>query len=339
MQKGSYRNENYHFRSDGGRTWREPQGEAPAWVPESGAGGPEAYGGVRELRRVGPAGLAGVDGLVAGPAGAEGDAAPGADGLEGWAVPGVAEVGWPGEEGLVEVSSWWVDAGGVGAGASEGWGVPSAGSAEGRAEAVADGPSWPTGWARGVDEGWSGGEALRDDAPPSLFHVHLAFGGDGGGTGRGGIGDGGAEGGCCPDAPRGADVLAVVSDGRIAIEEVRARPPLPLDDLAALAARIEGPLNDAFRGLVDRHGTADALCRNGVGPAQEPPGARRGRPSARRGSAVRNVAAEAYRGALADGEDPVLAVMRATGRSRRKSLRLIAGARDAGLLMSGHHRR
>ncbi|MFH9071159.1 DUF6214 family protein [Streptomyces alboflavus] len=178
---------------------------------------------------------------------------------------------------------------------------------------------------------------------PSLFHVHLAFGGDGGdggaGTEGGGIGDRGVEGGCCPDAPRGADVLAVVSDGRIAIEEVRARPPLPLHDLAALAARIEGPLNDAFRGLADRHGAADAPCRNGGAPAQEPPGARRGRRSARRGSAVRNVAAEAYRGALEGGEDPVLAVMRATGHSRRKSLRLIAGAREAGLLVSRHHRR
>ncbi|WP_405651326.1 DUF6214 family protein [Streptomyces sp. RK9] len=182
--------------------------------------------------------------------------------------------------------------------------------------------------------------APLDGGLPSLFHVHLAFGGDGGaGREGGGIGDRSAEGGCCPGAPRGADVLAVVSDGRIAIEEVRARPPLPLDDLAALAARIEGPLNDAFRGLADRHGAADAPCRNGGGPAQEPPGARRGRRSARRGSAVRNVAAEAYRGALEDGEDPVLAVMRATGHSRRKSLRLIAGAREAGLLVSRHHRR
>ena len=106
-----------------------------------------------------------------------------------------------------------------------------------------------------------------------------------------------------------------------------------------VAARIEGPLNDAFRGLADRHGAADAPCRNGGAPAQEPPGARRGRRSARRGSAVRNVAAEAYRGALEGGEDPVLAVMRATGHGRRKSLRLIAGAREAGLLVSRHHRR
>ncbi|MBJ3811183.1 DUF6214 family protein [Streptomyces flavofungini] len=182
--------------------------------------------------------------------------------------------------------------------------------------------------------------APQEDVPPSLFHVHLAFGGGDGSGGRAesDVGGGGTGGGCCPDGPGGADVLAVVADGRITIEELRARPPLPLDDLAALAARIEGPLNDAFRGLVDRHGAADSLCRGG-GPAQEPPGARRGRPSARRGSAVRNVAADAYRGALDDGEDPVLAVMRATGHSRRKSLRLIAGARDAGLLMPGRHRR
>lgn len=37
--------------------------------------------------------------------------------------------------------------------------------------------------------------------------------------------------------------------------------------------------------------------------------------------------------------DPVLAVMDATGHSRRKSLRLIAGARDAGLLTPRHIRR
>ncbi|WJV44368.1 DUF6214 family protein [Streptomyces flavofungini] len=259
--------------------------------------------------------------------------------------------GWPGAG-----TGFGGDAG-VDSGAGADLGVDAAGCVEvsvavGAGQPAGAGGEFASSLGRGGDCGAAGdepgpsaeGAGVRDGVPPSLFHVRLAFGGDGGGAGegggaeRGGFGGESADGGCCRGAPRGADVLAVVSDGRIAIEEVRACPPLPLDDLMALAARIEGPLHDAFRGLVDRHGTADALCRGG-GSAQEPPGARRGRPSARRGNAVRNVAAEAYRGALDDGEDPVLAVMRATGRSRRKSLRLIAGARDAGLLVSRHHRR
>jgi hypothetical protein len=42
--------------------------------------------------------------------------------------------------------------------------------------------------------------------------------------------------------------------------------------------------------------------------------------------------AQEYRAAQRDGADPVLAVMGATGHSRRTSLRLIGQARDAGLL-------
>ncbi|MBQ0863503.1 hypothetical protein KBZ21_01915 [Streptomyces sp. A73] len=51
------------------------------------------------------------------------------------------------------------------------------------------------------------------------------------------------------------------------------------------------------------------------------------------------MAAEAYTAARERGQDPVLAVMRVTGRSRRKSLRVIASARDAGLLSPRHARR
>lgn len=51
------------------------------------------------------------------------------------------------------------------------------------------------------------------------------------------------------------------------------------------------------------------------------------------------MAAQEYRAAQADGRDPVLAVMRATGRSRRRSLKLIAAARDAGTLPPRHNRR
>ncbi|WP_129297680.1 DUF6214 family protein [Streptomyces lydicus] len=53
----------------------------------------------------------------------------------------------------------------------------------------------------------------------------------------------------------------------------------------------------------------------------------------------RRVAADAYRRAQREGSDPVLAVMLATGRNRRRSLRLIAGARDEGLLAPRHNKR
>ncbi|MFE3647628.1 DUF6214 family protein, partial [Streptomyces sp. NPDC059152] len=53
----------------------------------------------------------------------------------------------------------------------------------------------------------------------------------------------------------------------------------------------------------------------------------------------RKIAAAAYRAAQQEGQDPVLAVMNATGRNRRRALRLIAGARDAGLLTPRHNKR
>ncbi|MFF4606562.1 DUF6214 family protein [Streptomyces sp. NPDC001339] len=53
----------------------------------------------------------------------------------------------------------------------------------------------------------------------------------------------------------------------------------------------------------------------------------------------RKLAAEVYRRAQREGRDPVLAVMLATGRNRRRSLRLIAGARDDGLLTPRHNKR
>ncbi|WP_367039401.1 DUF6214 family protein [Streptomyces sp. Je 1-332] len=72
---------------------------------------------------------------------------------------------------------------------------------------------------------------------------------------------------------------------------------------------------------------------------QDPPPVRRARPSWPRGRQGRLMAAQEYRAAQADGRDPVLAVMQATGRSRRRSLRLIAAARDAGALPARHNRR
>ncbi|EGX56883.1 hypothetical protein SZN_25724 [Streptomyces zinciresistens K42] len=49
--------------------------------------------------------------------------------------------------------------------------------------------------------------------------------------------------------------------------------------------------------------------------------------------------AREYRSAQARGADPVLAVMDATGHSRRGSLRLIGQARDAGFLSPRRARR
>ncbi|GAA1160317.1 hypothetical protein GCM10009654_15710 [Streptomyces hebeiensis] len=77
----------------------------------------------------------------------------------------------------------------------------------------------------------------------------------------------------------------------------------------------------------------------GPEPEREAVGRHRARPTSSRGSAARRGVAEIYRAAQREGQDPVLAVMSATGFSRRKSLRLIAGARDAGHLTPRHHRR
>ncbi|MFE4537354.1 DUF6214 family protein [Streptomyces scopuliridis] len=241
------------------------------------------------------------------------------------------------------------------------------------------------------------------------------------------------------------DVLAVVRDGRIAIEDAQADPPLALDGFAALAEAIEAPLHNACQVVAGPHrppvpqpaesgvpadtqvtplapgsgegapplseGTVSPagaepeaeprpahasgpapLVVEGPGedlatvrPAEEsapecapdpvpaaPPepepavaqadaqaaaqsaapgaapeaaqeqdrsGRHRARPSLPRGSAARQGVAEIYRAAQQAGQDPVLAVMSATGYSRRKALRLIAGARDEGHLTPRHHRR
>ncbi|WSQ13861.1 DUF6214 family protein [Streptomyces sp. NBC_01231] len=122
----------------------------------------------------------------------------------------------------------------------------------------------------------------------------------------------------------GVAALAAVSEGGVSIEDVRARPGLSLDDLAELADWVEGPLFEA--------------CGGGPGPATKAAGSRRARPAWPRGIEGRRLVAQEYRAAQLEGDDPVLAVMCATGHSRRKSLRLIAQARDAGLLTPRHTR-
>ncbi|MGW0421339.1 DUF6214 family protein [Streptomyces sp. NPDC003015] len=148
---------------------------------------------------------------------------------------------------------------------------------------------------------WPAWEVRDDGGAMAWFHVRLAF----------------------ADGAR-VDTLAVVAEGGVSLEDVRAQPALSLEDLGALGDWIEGPLFDA--------------C--GVAPpgAEEQLGSR-ARPAWPRGMEGRRLIAEEYRAAQEDGVDPVLAVMCATGRSRRKSLRLIAQARDAGFLAPRHARR
>jgi hypothetical protein len=110
------------------------------------------------------------------------------------------------------------------------------------------------------------------------------------------------------------DALAVRFEHGVSLEDVRARPPLSLDDLTALADWLEGPLAEA--------------C--GVAPRPE---------GADPGDDHTELVARAYRAAQEKGADPVLAVMCATGRDRRGALRLIGRARDAGLLTPRHVRR
>ncbi|MET9732188.1 DUF6214 family protein [Streptomyces sp. NPDC006458] len=74
------------------------------------------------------------------------------------------------------------------------------------------------------------------------------------------------------------------------------------------------------------------------GPLDDP-APRRARPAWPRGVEGRWLVAQEYRAAQEDGVDPVLAVMCATGHSRRRSLKLIAQARDIGFLTPRHARR
>ena len=150
---------------------------------------------------------------------------------------------------------------------------------------------------------WPAWEVREDESVTSWFQVRLAF----------------------PDGAR-VDALAVVGGGGVSVEDVRAQPALSLDDLTALADWIEVPLLEA--------------C--GLGPApgsDETAGSRRARPAWPRGIEGCRLVAQEYRAAQDEGTDPVLAVMCATGHSRRKSLRMIAQARDAGYLTPRHTRR
>lgn len=109
------------------------------------------------------------------------------------------------------------------------------------------------------------------------------------------------------------DARAVVSEGRITLEGLNAQHAQQ-----APHAQPRHPADDF---------------------PQDPPAVRRARPPWPRGREGRLMVAQEYRAAQADGRDPVLAVMEATGHSRRRSLKLIASARDAGALPARHNRR
>ncbi|MFG3015051.1 DUF6214 family protein [Streptomyces cinerochromogenes] len=125
-------------------------------------------------------------------------------------------------------------------------------------------------------------------------------------------------------------------------------------DLAAEpdgAADVDGAGEGGERDHVDT-GARCAAPSGGLGPVPVPvpvpvpgpeagrrPGARRARQAWPRGIEGRRLVARQYRTAQDEGIDPVLAVMYATGRGRRRALRLIAQARDAGFLTPRHARR
>ncbi|WP_280902293.1 DUF6214 family protein [Streptomyces sp. MAA16] len=143
-------------------------------------------------------------------------------------------------------------------------------------------------------------EVREDETATSWYTVRLAF----------------------PDGAH-VEALAVVGEGGVCVEDVQARPALCLDDLAVLADWIEEPLTEA--------------CGLGAG-ADGAAGARRARQGRPRGPEGQRQVAREYRAAQAAGVDPVLAVMGATGHSRREALRMIARARDAGYLTPRHVR-
>ncbi|MFF4800666.1 DUF6214 family protein [Streptomyces sp. NPDC001351] len=152
---------------------------------------------------------------------------------------------------------------------------------------------------------WPAWEVREDERATSWFTVRLAF----------------------TDGAR-IDALAVVCEGCASLEEVRSQPALSLHDLAELAEWIEEPLFEA--------------CGPGADPAaggEGPAAPRRARPTWPPGVEGRWLVAQEYRAAQEGGFDPVLAVMCATGHSRRKSLRLISQARDSGFLSPRHARR
>ncbi|MFI1765852.1 DUF6214 family protein [Streptomyces sp. NPDC020800] len=144
-----------------------------------------------------------------------------------------------------------------------------------------------------------------------------------------------------PDGAR-VDAMAVVTGGDVSVEDVKAQPALSLTDLTVLADWIEDPLLEACGAAAEASHEGSG---QGAGAGDRAPwdaehaGGRRARPAWPRGIEGCRLAAREYRAAQEEGVDPVLAVMCATGHSRRRSLWLIAQARDAGFLAPRHAKR
>ncbi|MFE7607339.1 DUF6214 family protein [Streptomyces celluloflavus] len=102
------------------------------------------------------------------------------------------------------------------------------------------------------------------------------------------------------------------------------------------------PVGSATSAAASAVSAASVMSAASATPARPPDPSECSPPTAltrSRASERHRVVADAYREAQRDGRDPVLAVMTVTGRNRRRSLRLIAGARDEGLLTPRHHKR
>ncbi|MFH8553089.1 DUF6214 family protein [Streptomyces celluloflavus] len=102
------------------------------------------------------------------------------------------------------------------------------------------------------------------------------------------------------------------------------------------------PVGSATSAAASAVSAASVMSAASATPARPPDPSECSPPTAltrSRASERHRVVADAYREAQRDGRDPVLAVMAVTGRNRRRSLRLIAGARDEGLLTPRHHKR
>ncbi len=177
--------------------------------------------------------------------------------------------------------------------------------------------------------------------PPKSPPVPEPTAGAAAGSGDGGTLPGEQRAGTSRDGAPAEDVVR----GEGALCETDTGTPLgaPADPVPE-AADPDAPSDPAHPGdAADAAGTADTAATAGATDAaavSDSSAAVRSAVLVRsRASERRKLAADAYRAAQKEGRDPVLAVMTATGRNRRRALRLIAGARDAGLLTPRHNKR
>jgi len=147
-----------------------------------------------------------------------------------------------------------------------------------------------------------------------------------------------------PPGPSAASAPSAASPATVPVSAspVPSGPSVPSEastPAAASASADASPSSDASMPSAAPESSEPATPAGPSASAPPPERTRSAVLARSRAGARRRVAADAYRQAQRDGRDPVLAVMHATGRSRRRSLRLIAGARDEGLLTPRHNKR